>query len=37
MFAGIRLGEAFGKRMEIVGGVILLGIGIRIVITHAFS
>jgi manganese efflux pump family protein len=37
LFAGIRLGEAFGKRMEIVVGVILLGIGIRIVITHVFS
>jgi putative Mn2+ efflux pump MntP len=34
LFAGIRLGEAFGKRMEIFGGLILLGIGIRVVITH---
>ncbi len=36
LFAGIRLGETFGKRMEILGGLILLGIGIRVVITHLF-
>lgn len=36
LFAGMRLGEAFGKRMEILGGLILLGIGIRVVITHIF-
>ena len=32
--AGRRLGETFGKRMEIVGGLILLAIGIRVLITH---
>ncbi len=36
LFAGIRLGEKFGKRMEIVGGIILLVIGIRILVTHLF-
>ena len=36
LFAGIRLGETFGKRMEILGGLILIGIGIRVVITHLF-
>jgi len=36
LFAGIRLGETFGKRMEILGGLILLGIGLRVVITHLF-
>ena len=36
LFAGIHLGETFGKRMEILGGLILLGIGIRVVITHLF-
>jgi len=36
LFAGIRLGEKFGKRMEIVGGIILIGIGIRVVVTHLF-
>jgi putative Mn2+ efflux pump MntP len=36
LFAGTRLNAAFGKRMEILGGLILLGIGIRVVITHLF-
>lgn len=36
LFAGIRLGETFGKRMEIIGGIILIGIGIRVVLTHLF-
>jgi putative Mn2+ efflux pump MntP len=37
LFAGIRLGETFGKRMEIFGGLILLGIGLRVILTHLFS
>jgi putative Mn2+ efflux pump MntP len=37
LFAGIRLGEVFGKRLEVLGGLILLGIGIRVVITHVFQ
>ena len=36
LFAGARLGAMFGKRMEILGGVILVGIGIRVVVTHLF-
>jgi putative Mn2+ efflux pump MntP len=36
LLAGHKLGEKFGKNMEIVGGVILLGIGIRVVLTHLF-
>ena len=32
--AGCKLGEKFGKRMEIVGGLILIGIGLRIMATH---
>jgi len=32
--AGARLGEAFGKKMEIIGGLILIAIGLRIVISH---
>jgi putative Mn2+ efflux pump MntP len=36
LFAGMRLGEAFGKRMEVLGGLILLGIGIRILLTGLF-
>jgi putative Mn2+ efflux pump MntP len=31
---GCRLGERFGKRVEVLGGLILIGIGIRVVITH---
>jgi manganese efflux pump family protein len=37
LFVGIRLGETFGKRMEILGGLILIGIGIRVVFTHILS
>jgi len=31
---GTRLGVRFGKRMEIVGGAILVGIGLRLVLSH---
>lgn len=31
---GRRLGERFGQRMEILGGIILIGIGLRILFTH---
>jgi manganese efflux pump family protein len=31
---GCKLGEKFGKRMEIIGGLILVGIGLRILATH---
>jgi len=31
---GCRVGNAFGKRMEILGGIILLAIGLRVVISH---
>ena len=37
LMAGDRLGQKFGKRMEILGGLILLGIGIRILVTHLFA
>jgi putative Mn2+ efflux pump MntP len=36
LFAGVKLGEKFGKRMEIIGGLILIGIGTRVVLTHLF-
>ena len=36
LMLGSHLGLAFGKRMEIVGGLILIGIGLRILITHLF-
>jgi putative Mn2+ efflux pump MntP len=36
LLAGNRLGKTFGKRMEVVGGIILIAIGIRMVVTHLF-
>jgi len=39
-FAGLllggKLGDKFGKRMELLGGLILIGIGLRILLTHVF-
>jgi len=32
--AGDRLGSQFGKRMEIIGGLILIGIGVKVVFDH---
>lgn len=37
LFLGDKLSQRFGKRMEIVGGVILLIIGLRILYTHMFA
>jgi putative Mn2+ efflux pump MntP len=37
LLLGSRLGEAFGKRAGIVGGLVLIGIGLRILITHLVS
>ena len=34
LLTGHRLGKLFGKRMEIIGGLILIGIGLRVVISH---
>jgi putative Mn2+ efflux pump MntP len=34
LLAGTRMGDTFGKRVEILGGLILIGIGLRIVFTH---
>jgi manganese efflux pump family protein len=34
MFLGKRLGDRFGKRMELVGGLVLLIIGVRILLSH---
>lgn len=34
MVFGKRLGTRFGRRMELIGGIILIGIGIKIVIEH---
>jgi putative Mn2+ efflux pump MntP len=37
LLAGARLGELFGKRMEVAGGLILLAIGTRVLITHLMA
>ena len=37
LFAGDRLGQKLGKRMEILGGLILLGIGVQVVISHLLA
>jgi putative Mn2+ efflux pump MntP len=34
LLAGDRLGAKFGKRMEILGGLILISIGLRVLATH---
>jgi len=34
LLAGGGLGAKFGKRMEIIGGLILIGIGLRVLATH---
>jgi putative Mn2+ efflux pump MntP len=37
LLIGHRLGEAFGKRMEVLGGVILIVIGLRVLISHLMA
>ncbi len=37
MHAGRRLGAAFGRRMEIVGGLVLIGIGVKILLSHVLA
>ena len=34
MVFGRKLGARFGKRMELIGGLVLIGIGVKIVIEH---
>jgi putative Mn2+ efflux pump MntP len=34
LMLGNRLGMRFGKTMEVIGGIILIGIGLRVLITH---
>jgi putative Mn2+ efflux pump MntP len=34
MYFGERLGKIVGKRVEILGGAILIGIGVKILIEH---
>lgn len=37
LLLGNALGRRFGKSMEVIGGLILIGIGLRVVITHMLS
>jgi putative Mn2+ efflux pump MntP len=37
LLLGNQLGLRFGKSMEVVGGVILIAIGLRVLITHLFG
>lgn len=37
LLAGGQLGIHFGRRMELLGGLILNGIGVRILLTHVFG
>jgi putative Mn2+ efflux pump MntP len=37
MVLGRRLGSRWGKRVEVFGGLILIGIGVKIVIEHVFA
>ena len=34
LFIGGKLGCRFGKRMELIGGLVLIGIGIRVLLSH---
>lgn len=34
---GGRLGQAFGKKMEIIGGILLIAIGLRVLISHLIA
>ncbi len=36
LFAGHRFGAALGKRLDIAGGLILIGLGLKILIEHEF-
>ncbi len=36
LLLGNQLGMRFGKSMEVLGGIILIGIGLRVLVTHLF-
>ncbi|MEI6764954.1 MAG: manganese efflux pump MntP family protein [Bacteroidota bacterium] len=36
MLFGKKVGSRFGKRMEIIGGIILIGIGVKILLSHLY-
>jgi putative Mn2+ efflux pump MntP len=37
LFLGTRLSRRFGKNMEVLGGIVLIGIGLRILFSHLFG
>ncbi|GAP13001.1 predicted membrane protein [Longilinea arvoryzae] len=37
LLGGNRLGSHFGKRMEVLGGLLLVGIGVRILVSHLLA
>ncbi|MFZ2098500.1 MAG: manganese efflux pump MntP family protein [Anaerolineales bacterium] len=37
LLLGNQLGSRFGKSMQILGGIILIGIGLRVLLTHLFG
>jgi putative Mn2+ efflux pump MntP len=37
MLLGKKIGDRFGKKMEIAGGMILIVIGIKILLSHIFN
>ena len=37
LFIGGKLGCKFGKRMELIGGLVLIGIGIRVLVSHLLA
>jgi putative Mn2+ efflux pump MntP len=37
MLLGRRLGQHFGQRVEILGGLVLIGIGVKIVVQHSIA
>jgi putative Mn2+ efflux pump MntP len=37
LLLGSRLGAAFGKRMEVFGGVLLIFIGLRVLLSHLLA
>jgi putative Mn2+ efflux pump MntP len=36
IYLGKILGKRFGKKMELLGGLIIIGIGIKILVDHIF-
>ena len=37
MILGVRIGKLLGKRIEIAGGLVLLGIGVKILLENILS